>query len=101
MVYNIVPLLPSIDSSSSLAVVNCADYPDLCSHYVITHYPTVLLFNASPNVWTTCKGTMDSRKMLRALENKLEEKQDGLVSIIDLCPMLQNHNNILNVHNSV
>lgn len=69
-----------VDSRSSVAVVNCADYPDLCSLYSITHYPTVLLFRASPNDWVPCNGVMDSRVILRLLQNTVNEK-DGLVRI--------------------
>ena len=69
-----------IDSSSSLAVVNCADYTDLCRDYDIVHYPTVLLFRASPDDWVLYTGMMDSRQILRSLEDR-PEKRDGLVSV--------------------
>ena len=67
------------ESPSSLAVVNCADYPELCKLYTITHYPTVILFRASPNDWSQYRGMLDSRRMLRVVENREEEKE-GLVS---------------------
>ena len=72
------------DSECSMAVVNCADYPDLCSSYGIVHYPTVLLFRASPNDWTPYKGMMDSRQMLKVLlhQEQAEEKTDTLVSCL-------------------
>lgn len=60
-------------------MVNCADYPDLCQEYSITHYPTVLLFKATPTDWIPYKGMMDSRRLLKVLEDVPEEKE-GLVS---------------------
>ncbi|CAI8006913.1 Protein disulfide-isomerase [Geodia barretti] len=69
-------------SDSSMAVVNCADYPDLCSSYGIVTYPTVLLFRASPNDWIPYKGMMDSRQMLKALLHQQAEDttEHGLVT---------------------
>ena len=68
-----------LGSRGSLAVLNCAAYPYVCERYTITHYPTVLLFKASPNDWVPYKGMMDSRELLRALDNT-SVKKEGLVS---------------------
>ena len=69
----------SPDSRNSLAVLNCADYPYICERYTITHYPTVILFKASPNDWVPDKGMMDSRELLRVLTDTPSERE-GLVS---------------------
>lgn len=79
MFVRLMMLLCIADSSGSFAVVNCADYPDLCQDYAIIHYPTVLLFKASPTDWVPYDGMMDSRRLLKVLEDTSEEKK-GLVS---------------------
>ena len=81
MLFMSLPII-IIGSDSSMAVVNCADYPDLCSSYGIVTYPTVLLFRASPNDWIPYKGMMDSRQMLKALLHQQAEDttEHGLVT---------------------
>ena len=73
--------LVCVESDSSVAVLNCAAYPELCQHYSITHYPTTTLFRASPNDWVLFQpAVLNSRSMLEAVCLKCAQQNvEGLV----------------------
>ena len=59
------PPLPALNAS--LALVSCADYTDVCSHYAITSYPGVKLFHSSAAAVSDYTGVLDARHLLQAL----------------------------------
>ena len=81
--YGLSSPLVCAESDSSVAVLNCAAYPELCQLYSITHYPTTTVFRASPNDWVLFQpAVLNSRSMLEAVCLKCPQQNvEGLVHV--------------------
>ena len=74
------PPLPALNAS--LALVSCADYTDVCSHYAITSYPGVKLFHSSAAAVSDYTGVLDARHLLQALgQESHPQDSTGVVSV--------------------
>lgn len=60
--------------NSSLAVVGCDEYTDLCTRFHVTAFPTVLLFTPPTiNDPAPLTGILDSTHLLKALAQSSDE----------------------------
>ena len=69
--------------NTSLAVVGCDDYTDLCTRFHITSFPTVLLFTP-PTIDdpVPLTGTLDSTHLLKALGQSIDKPGENPLVII-------------------
>lgn len=69
--------------NSSLAMVGCDEYTDLCARFHITSFPTVLLFTP-PTIDDPVPfmGTLDSTHLLKALGQSSDESVESPLVVI-------------------